>query len=70
VLGSLKAWGSLATFVAAAMAARWMFPWWLSQAGDPLEGVARGNVAAAALAGAVSVVLVLRATAGPPGAAA
>lgn len=66
VLGSLKAWGSLATFVAVAMVARWVFPWWLSQSGDALAGVARGNVAAAALAGALSLVLVLRATAARP----
>jgi O-antigen/teichoic acid export membrane protein len=63
VLGSLKAWTSLAACVAVALVARWAFPWWLSHVQSPLEGVAQGNVAAAAVTGVVSLALVLRATA-------
>ncbi|HET8646059.1 MAG TPA: hypothetical protein VFO85_11240, partial [Vicinamibacteria bacterium] len=66
VLGSLKAWRSLAVFVAVAFAARWVFPWWLSQGEAPLEGVARGNLVAAVVAGLTSLVLVQRATAARP----
>ena len=63
VLGSLKAWRSLAACVTAALVARWLFPWWLSHVWPPLEGVAVGNVVAAALTGGLSLVLVFRATA-------
>jgi O-antigen/teichoic acid export membrane protein len=63
VLSSLKAWGSLAAFVGLALVVRWTFPWWLAQGDSALEGVALGNVAAAALVGAVSLILVYRATA-------
>lgn len=66
VLGSLKAWGSLAVFVAIALVARWVFPWWLSQGGPALEGVARGNVLAAAVAGVCSLALVVNATRDAP----
>jgi O-antigen/teichoic acid export membrane protein len=66
VLSSLKAWSSLAACVGAALVARWAFPWWLSDVWPPLEGVAMGNVVAAALTGALSLALVLRATAQGP----
>jgi O-antigen/teichoic acid export membrane protein len=60
VLGSLKAWRSLAAYVGAGLVARWACPWLLSQGGDPLGGVARGN----ALAGALMAVLALALVAG------
>jgi O-antigen/teichoic acid export membrane protein len=63
VLGSLKAWTSLAAFVGLSLGVRWMFPWWLAQGPAPLEGVARGNCVAAAVVGAFSLVLAFRATA-------
>lgn len=69
VLSSLKAWTSLAACVGVAIVARWAFPWWLSQVHPPLEGVARGNAIAAAVSGAVSLLLVFRATAEPEAAA-
>jgi O-antigen/teichoic acid export membrane protein len=65
VLGSLKAWGSLAVYIGLLLATRWAFPWAFSATGDPLEGVARGNFAAAVVTGAISLVLVFRATVGP-----
>ena len=65
VLGSLKAWDSLAAFVAVAFVARWSFPWWLAQGESPLAGVAQGNVLAGAVAGVTALALVYRATASP-----
>jgi O-antigen/teichoic acid export membrane protein len=62
VLGSVKAWGRLSAYVASLLAARWAFPWLLARDLEPLEGVARGNVAAAALMAVVSVVVVWSAT--------
>jgi O-antigen/teichoic acid export membrane protein len=62
LLGSLKAWRSLSVYVALVLLTRWTFPWFLSQVYDPLDGVARGNVLAAALAGVASLWLVHRAT--------
>jgi O-antigen/teichoic acid export membrane protein len=67
-LGSLKAWRSLAVYIALLLSARWVFPWILSQASDPLEGVARGNVWAAAICAAAALLLVQRATARAPAA--
>jgi O-antigen/teichoic acid export membrane protein len=63
VLGSLKAWTSLAGCVGVALVARSLFPWWLSHVWPPLEGVAVGNVVAAAVTGGLSLALVFRATA-------
>jgi O-antigen/teichoic acid export membrane protein len=63
VLGSLKAWRSLAFYVCLLLVTRSACPWVLSRAGDPLEGVARGNLLAAVLVGAVSLVLVRQAAA-------
>ena len=63
ILGSLKAWSGLAGCVGVALVARWAFPWWLSRVQAPLEGVAQGNVVAAAVTGALSLALVLHATA-------
>ncbi len=51
VLGSLKAWRSLAVYVAVLVVARWFVPWILSGIYEPLEGVARGNVLAAGARG-------------------
>jgi O-antigen/teichoic acid export membrane protein len=62
VLGSLKAWKSLAVYVAALVVARWWAPWTLSGLYEPLEGVARGNALAAGLVGVLSLVLVWGAT--------
>jgi O-antigen/teichoic acid export membrane protein len=62
LLGSLKAWRSLSLYVLVILVTRWVFPWALAQVYEPLEGVARGNVLAAAFAGAFSVWLVQRAT--------
>jgi O-antigen/teichoic acid export membrane protein len=67
VLGSLKAWGSLGAYIGLLLATRWAFPWAFSATGDPLEGVARGNFAAAVATGVVSLVLVFRATMAPAG---
>jgi O-antigen/teichoic acid export membrane protein len=63
LLASLKAWRSLWLYVLVVVVARWGFPWFLSGASEPLEGVARGNVLAAALAGVLTLVLVWRAAA-------
>lgn len=67
VLGSLKAWRSLAVWVGAGLVVRWTGPWWLSQGGDPLGGVARGNALAAAVMAALALGLVAAATRGPQG---
>jgi O-antigen/teichoic acid export membrane protein len=61
-LGSLKAWRSLSLYVGVLLAARWTFPWLLSQSHEPLEGVARGNLWAAAVVGLTGLLLVHRAT--------
>jgi O-antigen/teichoic acid export membrane protein len=66
VLGSLKAWPSLALYIGVVLVTRWAFPWALSSTHAPLEGVARGNAWAAALSGAVSLGLVYRATGSSP----
>jgi hypothetical protein len=58
VLGSLKAWPRLAVHIALLLATRWTFPWVLSDVYEPLEGVALGNVWAAAVTGASSLWLV------------
>jgi O-antigen/teichoic acid export membrane protein len=63
VLGSLKAWPELAAYVALLLFSRWTFPWVLAGSYEPLEGVARGNLIAAAVTGAASLWLVHRATA-------
>lgn len=65
VLGSLKAWPSLAVTIGVTLVARWAFPWVLSDLYPPLEGVARGNVWASAITSAISLALVCRATGGP-----
>ena len=62
ILGSLKDWRRLALYIGCVLATRWTFPWFLSESGEPLEGVARGNAWAAAVVGVVSLVLVHRAT--------
>lgn len=62
VLGSLKAWRSLGAYVAAGLVVRWACPWWLSQGGDVLAGVARGNALAGALMAVLAVALVAGAT--------
>jgi O-antigen/teichoic acid export membrane protein len=62
LLGSLKAWRSLAFLIGVVLVARWAFPWSLSGTYPPLEGVARGNAWAAAVTSALSLVLVYRAT--------
>jgi O-antigen/teichoic acid export membrane protein len=62
VLGSLKAWPSLAVTIGVTLVARWAFPWVLSDVYPPLEGVARGNVWASAVTSALSLALVWRAT--------
>lgn len=70
-LGSLKAWTSLSVYVGFLLVVRWAGPWLLSGVYGPLEGVARGNAIATALAAALCLVLVVRATrARPSGAAA
>jgi O-antigen/teichoic acid export membrane protein len=66
VLGSLKAWPSLALYIGVVLVSRWVFPWTLSSTYPPLEGVARGNAWSAALAGVVALGLVYRATGSPP----
>jgi len=58
VLGSLKAWPRLAVYIALLLATRWTFPWALSDVYEPLEGVALGNLGAAAVTGASSLWLV------------
>jgi O-antigen/teichoic acid export membrane protein len=58
VLGSLKAWRRLAIYVGLLLVTRWTFPWFLSEIYEPLEGVALGNVWAAAITGAASLWLV------------
>jgi O-antigen/teichoic acid export membrane protein len=63
VLGSVKAWGALSIFVGTLLVSRWALPWLLSRGGETLEGVARGNVAAASVMAVVSLGLVWRATA-------
>jgi O-antigen/teichoic acid export membrane protein len=63
VLGSLKAWTALSTYVTVLVTSRWVFPWLLSRGATPLEGVARGNALAAAVMGVLSLFLVWRATA-------
>jgi O-antigen/teichoic acid export membrane protein len=67
LLSSLKAWRSLALYIGVLLAARWTFPWLLARPYEPLAGVARGNACAAAVAGALSVILVLRAMRPPAG---
>jgi O-antigen/teichoic acid export membrane protein len=62
VLGSLKAWPQLTTYVVLLLVTRWTFPWVLSNAHEPLEGVARGNVMAAVVTGLASLWLVRQAT--------
>lgn len=62
VLGSLKAWRSLYSYVLLLVVARWAFPWFFSRVYEPLEGVAMGNMLAALLVGAVSLLLVRRET--------
>src|SRR5262249_61389751 len=62
LLGSLKAWRSLSLYVLVVLITRWTLPWVLSQVYEPLDGVARGNVVAAAFAGAFSIWLVWPAT--------
>jgi O-antigen/teichoic acid export membrane protein len=62
VLGSLKAWTSLGAYIGLLLATRWTFPWLLSADGDPLKGVALGNLVAALVTGAVSLILVFQAT--------
>ena len=66
VLGTLKAWPSLAVTIAVTLVARWAFPWVLSDLYPPLEGVARGNVWASAVTSALSLALVYRATGAMP----
>jgi len=65
-LSSLKAWRSLALYIGVLLVTRWTFPWVLASFDDPLAGVARGNACAAAVVGALSVVLALRAARGLP----
>ncbi|MET0554023.1 MAG: oligosaccharide flippase family protein [Vicinamibacteria bacterium] len=62
VLGSLKAWRSLAAYVAAGLLVRWVCPWWLSHGGDALSGVAQGNAVAGGVMAVVALVLVAGAT--------
>lgn len=69
LLSSLKAWRSLWAYIGSLVAARWTFPWMLSRDGDGggvgvMEGVARGNLCAAAFAAALALLLVHRATSG------
>jgi O-antigen/teichoic acid export membrane protein len=61
-LGSLKAWRRLSLYIAVLLSARWFFPWFLSQGSDPLGGVARGNVWAAAVVAVAALLLVRHAT--------
>jgi O-antigen/teichoic acid export membrane protein len=65
-LGSLKAWRSLSFYIVVLLAARWTFPWLLSRSGEPLAGVALGNVYAAACTGMVALWLVRRTTVAGP----
>jgi O-antigen/teichoic acid export membrane protein len=62
VLGSLKAWRSLAVYVAAGLFVRWACPWWLSHETDALAGVAQGNALAGAVMAVLSIALVAGAT--------
>jgi O-antigen/teichoic acid export membrane protein len=62
VLGSLKAWRSLAAYVAAGLVVRWVCPWWLSRGGDALSGVAQGNALAGGVMAVAALVLVAGAT--------
>jgi O-antigen/teichoic acid export membrane protein len=62
VLGTLKSWPSLAATIAVTLLARWAFPWVLSGMYPPLDGVAQGNVWAAAVTSALSLALVCRVT--------
>jgi O-antigen/teichoic acid export membrane protein len=70
LLGSLKAWRALWTYITLLVAARAAFPWLLARVYEPLAGVALGNLCAGAFAAVVTVVLVRRASAAPQGAAA
>jgi hypothetical protein len=70
LLGSLKAWRSLALYIGVLRVARWTLPWLLSGRHEPLVGVARGNACAAAVVGALSLLLALRAARQPAGVAA
>ncbi len=70
LLGSLKAWRSLFLYVGVLLAARWTLPWLLSGVREPLLGVSCGNACAAAIVGALSLVLALRAMRPPAGEAA
>jgi len=65
-LSSLKAWRSLALYIAVLLVTRWTFPSVLAGLDDPLAGVARGNAYAAFVVGALSVFLALRAARGLP----
>jgi O-antigen/teichoic acid export membrane protein len=65
VLGSLKAWPQLAVYVGLVLVTRWTFPWVLSGAYEPLAGVARGNLIAAAVSGVAAIGLVRHAAAPP-----
>jgi O-antigen/teichoic acid export membrane protein len=62
LLASLKAWRSLWLYIFVLVGARWGFPWAFARVYEPLEGVARGNVVAAALAAAVTLLLVRKTT--------
>jgi O-antigen/teichoic acid export membrane protein len=62
LFGSLKAWRSLSLYIGVLLAARWTLPWLLSAREEPLLGVARGNACAAAVVGALAIVLAVRAT--------
>ena len=62
VLGSLKAWRSLAAYVGAGLVVRWACPFWLSQGSDALGGVARGNALAGALRAGLALARVAGAT--------
>jgi O-antigen/teichoic acid export membrane protein len=69
VLGSVKAWRSLALFIAFVVAVRWSLPFLLSRSAEPLSAVARGNAWAAAATCILSFILVSRVrSAGPVGA--
>lgn len=61
-LGTLKAWRALAVYVGLLLATRWSFPWIFSGRMDPVEGVALGNLVAAVVLAAASMILVANAT--------
>jgi len=62
VLGALKAWKALYTYVAVLFGLKVVLPWYGALGGDPVAGVAVGSMWASLLAGSVAILLVYRCT--------